>query len=76
MLKLKYYTRTSKLVSLLNPNALDGWDIDSAWMMQEKPRKYTKLAYTKTNLKGDQSLDGNVTWRMTEEKWILLIGDR
>jgi len=35
-------------------------------MMQET-RKYTKPAYTKTDLKGDPSLDGKVTWIMTEE---------
>jgi hypothetical protein len=73
MLNLKNYTRTSKLVPLLNSNALDGWDIYSAWMMGETPRKYTKPAYTKTNLKGDPSLDGKVTYRTTEGRWKLLI---
>jgi hypothetical protein len=29
---------------LLDSNALDEWDIYSAWMMQETPRKYTKPA--------------------------------
>jgi hypothetical protein len=36
-------------------------------MMQETPKKYTKPPYTNTDLKGDPSLDGKVTWRMTEE---------
>jgi hypothetical protein len=28
---------------------------------------YDKPAYAKTDLKGDPSVDGKVTWRMTEE---------
>jgi len=45
-------------------------------MTQEIPRKYAKKVYTKIDLKGDPSLDGKVTWRMTEERRKLLIGDR
>jgi len=59
----KYYTKTSKLVPLLNC-VLGVWDMYSRRLMQETPRKYNKQTYTKNDLVGDTGLEGNMMWRM------------
>jgi hypothetical protein len=48
----------------MNSKALDGWDIYSGWMMQERPRKYTKPTYTIKDPTGDPRLDGKMMYRM------------
>jgi hypothetical protein len=62
---IKYYTRTSALVPLLNYNALDGWDIYDGRTMQQTPRKHTKPTYTKDDLREGHRLDRKMMWRMT-----------
>jgi hypothetical protein len=60
MLNFKNYTRKSTLVSLLNCNILDVWDIYRGWMMLETPRKYAKPTCTKNDIRVDPRPDGKM----------------
>jgi hypothetical protein len=45
-------------------------------VIQETPRKYSKTTYTKNDLREDPRVDGKMIWRMTYDRWGLLIEDK